>query len=55
MNKLYVIKWTLKDGYVISVTNAWNPETIRDKMQKNPEWKFKLEEDNRIHQIWIAS
>lgn len=54
MNKLYVIKWVLSNGYVLSNSAFWNEEEMREKMRKNPEWVFEREEDNDVHKIVIA-
>ena len=54
MNKLYIIKWTLKNGYVLSVSYFWNYTDMLEKMAKNPEWIFSEAENNNIHCIYIA-
>ena len=54
MNKLYVINFTLPNGYVFSTWSAWTEEAITEKIRKNPEWTFEVVEDNRIHKIWKA-
>ena len=54
MNKLYCIKFTIKNGYVVSVYNTFSPEDLREKMRKNPEWSYVLIESNNIHDIYKA-
>lgn len=54
MNKLYVIRFLLSNGYVVSTWYGWSQEDIDQKMALNPEWTFSLKEDNDIHQIWEA-
>ena len=54
MNKLYCIKFLLSNGYVISVFNTWSAADLKSKIEKNPEWKFELVEDNPIHCIYEA-
>ena len=51
MNKLYVIQWTLSNGYIVSVSYFWNESELYDKMRKNPEWSFDIIEDNNTHKI----
>lgn len=51
MNKLYVIKFMLKDDFCISTYNCWNPSEAKAKMDKNPEWNYEIVEDNNIHCI----
>lgn len=55
MNKLYCIRFTLKNGYVISVYNTFSGDSIKQKIKNNPQWKFVLIESNNIHDIYIAS
>ena len=54
MNKLYIIKFLLPNGYFINTWSAWNEKNILEKIKKNPEWKFKVVENNDIHKIWHA-
>lgn len=54
MNTLYVIRWILKDNYVISTSTFWNPESVKEKILKNPEWDFTIVEANETHVIWGA-
>ena len=55
MNKLFVIKFMIRD-IVVSVKNFWNDDDAVSYMCGcgNDAWKFKLEENNDIHKIWIA-
>lgn len=55
MNKLYVINWTLRNGYVISTSTFWDYMKFWVTMRKNPEWTFELVEDNDCHMIYKAS
>ena len=54
MNKLYIIRFKLTNGYIISTWWTWNESDALDKIQKNPEWEFKVVEDNSTHKIWDA-
>ena len=54
MNKLYIINWTLENGYVFETTTFWTERGINDKMKLNPEWRFRLKEDNDCHMIYEA-
>ena len=54
MNKLYIIRFLLSNGYCVSTWSAWSEEAIIDKMKKNPEWKFTVTENNDTHKIWDA-
>lgn len=54
MNKLYVIRFRLSNGYIISTWSAWSETDALNKMALNPEWTFTLTEDNDIHKIWDA-
>lgn len=54
MNKLYVIRFRLSNGYIISTWTGWNEEDAASKMRTNPEWTFALAEDNDTHKIWDA-
>ena len=54
MNKLYVIRFLLPNGYEISRYSAWNENMIHTKIAENPEWEFTLAEDSRTHKIWDA-
>lgn len=54
MNKLYVIRFTLKNGYIISTWTTWTEKAALEKIRKNPEWTFKVVEDNETHKIWSA-
>lgn len=54
MNKLYIIKFLLPNGYVVSTWSVWDESLAIDKIEKNPEWKFTVVEDNETHKIWEA-
>lgn len=54
MNKLYIIRFKLSNGYIVSTWYGWNEPEAIDKMAKNPEWKFDLVTDNETHKIWDA-
>lgn len=54
MNKLYVIRFRLSNGYIVSTWSAWSETDVLKKMDLNQEWKFTLTEDNEIHKIWDA-
>lgn len=54
MNRLYVIRWLLPNGYEISRSSFWVKELAEELMSKNPEWKFELVEANDTHMIWEA-
>lgn len=57
MNKLYIIKWCLKHGdemLTISRSSWWNRQGMLDKMDLNPEWSYRLEENTEAHEVWIA-
>ena len=55
MNKLYIIRFTLKNGYVISTWSTRTKKAALEKIRKNPEWSFNIVEDNEIHTIWSAT
>ena len=55
MNKLYCIKFMLSNGYVISVFNTYHEEALKAKIEKNPEFEYKLVESNVIHDIYEAT
>ena len=54
MNRLYVIKWLYKNGYLLSTNYFWNENEAKEKMHQNPEWKYTLKEATKAHKIWIA-
>ena len=54
MNKLYIINWTLPNGYVFETTTFWTERGINDKMKQWPEFNFVLVEDNDCHKIYEA-
>jgi len=54
MNRLYIIRWLLPNGFEISRSSFWRRELVEEKMSKNPEWKFELVEANDAHMIWEA-
>lgn len=54
MNKLYIIRFKLSNGYVISTWSGWTEAAALDKIRKNPEWTFAVAENNEIHKIWDA-
>lgn len=54
MNTLYVIKWLLHNGFEISRSSFWSAEAVKEKMEKNPEWKFELVEVNPNRVVWEA-
>ena len=54
MNKLYTINWLLPNGYVISTCSFWSKEAMTEYMKKNPEWRFRMKEDNDCHMIYEA-
>ena len=37
MNKLYIINFRLKNGFIISTFTSWNLETLKNKIANNPE------------------
>ena len=55
MNKLFIVKFTIH-GQVISVKSFWSNIAALNYMEGcgNDTWRFKLEENNDIHKIWIA-
>ena len=54
MNKLFVIRWTIKKDYVLSVSSFWNESAMIEKIKMNPEWSFETVENNNLHKIVIA-
>lgn len=54
MNRLYVIKWLYKNGYLLSTSYFWNENEAKEKMHQNREWKYSLKETTEAHKIWIA-
>lgn len=54
MNKLYIIRFKLTNGFVVSTWWAWNESDALDKIQKNPEWRFSVVTDNDTRKIWDA-
>ena len=54
MNKLYVIRFKLSNGYIVSTWSAWSEKEAEEKIRKNPEWEFTVAEDNDTHKIWDA-
>lgn len=53
-SKLYMIKFTLKDGTIIDVWTTSVKSLAMIKIQKNPEWTFKVTEDNEYRKVWVA-
>lgn len=54
MNKLYIIRFKLSNGYVVSTWSAWSESEAQEKMSKNPEWEFSVVTDDEVHKIWDA-
>lgn len=54
MNKLYVIRFKLPNGYIVSAWHTWSRQDAEQKMRMNPEWTFSLMENNETHMIWDA-
>lgn len=54
MNKLYVIRFLLSNGFCVSVWYAWDRAATLNKIANNPEWSFEIQEDDDVHTIWNA-
>lgn len=54
MDKLYVIRWFLPNGYQISTSSFRSETALKEKMDRNPEWGFELVSDDEAQQIWNA-
>lgn len=54
MNKLYIIKWLLPNGYEISRCTFWNMDLVTKKIENNPDWDFELVENNDVQMVWEA-
>ena len=42
MGTLYTIIWRLSDGYEIARNIYLSEEAVKEKMEKNPEWTFRI-------------
>lgn len=51
MNKLYIIKWCLLNGYEISITHYWTYAEMKKAMKNNTDWCFVTVENNDCHMI----
>ena len=55
MNKLYIIKFMLKNDFCVSVFSCWNLETLEKKIADNSNYcTFEIVENNDTHTIYKA-
>lgn len=52
MDKLYVVRYALSNGYVIATYSFWHRMEMIRKMIDESEFDYKLIENNEIHEIW---
>ena len=51
MNKLYIIKFYLKSGFILETMTFWNLSEMENTMRLYKNWKYTVTENNSVHMI----
>lgn len=51
MNKLFIIRYYLKKGYILETKTFWNESDLLETMKLYSNWKYEISENNNVHMI----